>query len=281
VITIATVAELREFVSHTRADGRRIGLVPTMGALHEGHLALCDVARLHADTLIVSVFVNPLQFGPGEDYDRYPRDLERDAGLVAARGASVLFAPDRNEVYPDGDAEVRLHAPVLGDVLCGRFRPGHFEGVLTVVAKLFNMARPDCAVFGRKDLQQAALIRRMVRDLDFDIDVVIAPTVRESDGLALSSRNVYLSAQERRSALALNRALLAAQRAFGAGETDPAAVAAAARAILEAEAGVSVQYIEVVDPESLTAPHRVERGHAVAVAGYVGRTRLIDNHILE
>jgi pantoate--beta-alanine ligase len=281
VITIGTVAKLREYVAGTRADGRRIGLVPTMGALHEGHLQLCDVARRHADAIVVSVFVNPLQFGPGEDFDRYPRDLERDARLLAGRGATVLFAPDRSEVYPDGAVAVSVHAPALGDVLCGRFRPGHFEGVLTVVAKLFNMARPHCAVFGRKDLQQAALIRRMVSDLNFDIDVIVAPTVREADGLAMSSRNAYLSAAERRSALALHAALNAAEQAFMAGENSPAGIAAAAAAILEAEPGVTVQYVEVVDPESLLVPRRVERGHAVAVAGYVGKTRLIDNHILE
>ena len=281
MITIGTVAKLREYVAGTRADGRRIGLVPTMGALHEGHLQLCDVARRHADAIVVSVFVNPLQFGPDEDFGRYPRDLERDARLLAGRGATVLFAPDGSEVYPDGAAAVRVHAPALGGVLCGRFRPGHFEGVLTVVAKLFNMARPHCAVFGRKDLQQAALIRRMVSDLNFDIDVIVAPTVREADGLAMSSRNAYLSAQERRSALALHAALNAARQAFTAGESSPAGIAAAAAAILEAEPGVSVQYVEVVDPESLLVPRRVERGHAIAVAGYVGKTRLIDNHILE
>jgi pantoate--beta-alanine ligase len=252
-----------------------------MGALHEGHLQLCDVARRHADAIVVSVFVNPLQFAPGEDFDRYPRDLDRDARLIAGRGAAVLFAPDNADVYPEGATEVRVHAPVLGDMLCGRFRPGHFEGVLTMVAKLFNMTRPDSAVFGRKDLQQAALIRRMVRDLNFGIDVIVAPTVREADGLAMSSRNVYLSALERRSALALHSALNAGQQAFIAGESNPAGIAAAAAAILEAEPGVSVQYVEVVDPESLLVPRRVERGHAVAVAGYVGKTRLIDNHILE
>ncbi|HEX2168320.1 MAG TPA: pantoate--beta-alanine ligase [Longimicrobiales bacterium] len=280
MIIASTIAELRDHLSRTRAAGRRIGLVPTMGALHEGHLQLCDIARRHADAIVLSIFVNPLQFGPTEDFDRYPRDFERDAKLVAARGVDLIFAPPAAEVYPDGTAQVRVHAPALSDVLCGRFRPGHFEGVLTVVAKLFNMVRPDCAVFGQKDLQQAALIRRMVRDLDFAIDVVVGPIVREEDGLAMSSRNAYLSAEERRSALALHRALESAQQAFERGAGTPREVAAAAAAILDAEPGVSPQYVEVVDPDSLTTPDRVARGHAVAVAAHVGGTRLIDNHVL-
>lgn len=280
MIIVHTIAELRDHLARTRADGRRIALVPTMGALHEGHLRLCDLAGENADAVVLSVFVNPLQFGPGEDFDRYPRDLDRDAGLVADRGVSVMFAPDRSEIYPAGTARVRVHAPALSDVLCGRFRPGHFEGVLTVVAKLFNIVRPDCAVFGQKDLQQAALIRCMTRDLDFPIEVIVGPIVREPDGLAMSSRNAYLSAEERRAALCLHRALHSAQHAFDAGETDPAAIAAAAAATLGAEPGVAVQYVEVIDPESLETPDRVERGHAVAVAAHVGSTRLIDNHVL-
>jgi pantoate--beta-alanine ligase len=281
VITATTIAQLRDHVAGARASGRRIALVPTMGALHEGHLQLCDVARQHADFVVVSIFVNPLQFGPAEDFERYPRDLERDARVLADRGADLLFAPDTAEVFPGGAAGIRVHAPGLGDALCGRFRPGHFEGVLTIVAKLFNMVRPDCAVFGQKDLQQAVLIRHMARDLDFDIDVIVGPIVREPDGLAMSSRNAYLSADERHSALALHRALRAARRAFDYGATDPAHVAAAATAILNAQPGVSLQYVEVVSLESLDTPERVERGHAVAVAAHVGRTRLIDNEILE
>ena len=281
MIIAHTIAELRGHLAQSRAAGHRIGLVPTMGALHEGHLRLCDVARESADAVVLSIFVNPLQFGPGEDFERYPRDLERDAALVADRGVGIVFAPDAAEIYPDGAAQVRVHAPSLSDVLCGRFRPGHFEGVLTVVAKLFNIVRPDCAVFGQKDLQQSVLIRRMARDLDFPIDVIVGPLVREADGLAMSSRNAYLSADERRSALQLHRALQSAQQTFGAGETDPAAIVAAAAATLDAAAGVSAQYVEVVDPESLATPDRVERGDVIAVAAYVGSTRLIDNHILD
>ncbi|MBR9988383.1 MAG: pantoate--beta-alanine ligase [Gemmatimonadetes bacterium] len=279
--TVTTIGQLREHIGRARAAGRRVGLVPTMGALHEGHLQLCDAARRHADEVVLSIFVNPLQFGPAEDFDRYPRDLNRDAGLVSSRGVALLFAPETDEVFPNGSSPVRVHAPDLGNVLCGRFRPGHFEGVLTIVAKLFNMVRPDCAVFGQKDLQQASLIRRMARDLDFGIDVIVGRIVRDPDGIALSSRNAYLSADQRHSALALHRALSAAQAAFAAGADDPAVILGAARATLEAEPGVATQYVEVVDPESLATPDRVGRGHAVAVAAYVGSTRLIDNHILE
>lgn len=278
---VRTAAELRDHLARTRADGRRTALVPTMGALHDGHLRLCDIARRNADFVILSIFVNPLQFGPAEDFDRYPRDLERDARLVAERGVDLIFAPGRDEMYPEGAAAVRVHAPALGQVLCGRFRPGHFEGVMTIVAKLFNMVQPDCAVFGQKDLQQAVLIRRMVRDLDFPVEVLIGPIVREPDGLAMSSRNAYLSSAERASALALYRSLQAAQAAFSGGATNPADLTAAAAAILDGEAGVSAQYVEVVDPWSLATPVRVERGHAVAVAAFAGGTRLIDNHVLE
>jgi pantoate--beta-alanine ligase len=281
VKTVRTVAQLREYIADVRTSGRRIGLVPTMGALHEGHLRLCDAARRHADEVVLSVFVNPLQFGPTEDFERYPRDLDRDARLVSDRGVTLLFAPATEELYPDGTAAVKVHAPELGNVLCGRYRPGHFEGVLTVVAKLFNLVTPDCAVFGQKDLQQAALIRRMARDLDFGVEVITAPIVRDADGLAMSSRNAYLSSDERRSALALHRALMVAQAAFADGEHDPVELAGTARATLDADPGVVAQYVEVVDPHSLAMPDRVAAGHAVAIAAFAGTTRLIDNHILE
>lgn len=284
---LPSIADLRTHLRRTRADaatsdgdGRRIALVPTMGALHEGHLQLCDVARRHADHVVVSIFVNPLQFGPAEDFDRYPRDLERDARLLEGRGVDVIFAPAPDEMYPQGPAAVRVHAPELGGVLCGRFRPGHFEGVLTVVAKLLNIVRPDCAVFGQKDLQQAALIRRMARDLEFATEIVVAPVVRETDGLAMSSRNAYLSDGERRSALALYRSLQAAQQAFERGAADVPSLRAAVQAILDAEPGVSPQYVEVVDPVTLSVPEQVRAGDAVAVAAHVGATRLIDNVIL-
>jgi pantoate--beta-alanine ligase len=281
VIAASEVAELRRILDEVREARGRIALVPTMGFLHEGHLALCDEARAHADFVVLSVFVNPLQFGAGEDLDRYPRDLARDAQAAMGRGVNLLFAPEPAAMYPLGTSAVRITAPQLADRLCGRFRPGHFEGVLTVVAKLFNLVQPDVAVFGQKDLQQCVLIRAMARDLDFRIDVRIAPVVREADGLAMSSRNIYLDAEQRAAAAALYRALLAAQASFAAGETRPGAVAAAARAILEGQSGVSVQYVELVDTTSLEPPLRARTGDAVAIAAFVGGTRLIDNHLLD
>lgn len=275
-----SIDELRRRLARDRAAGRRIALVPTMGALHDGHLALIDHAREHADIVVVSIFVNPLQFGPAEDFARYPRDLERDRRLAADRGAGVIFAPDAAAMYPAGEPATRVSAPALSDRLCGRYRPGHFEGVLTVVAKLFNIVGPDVAVFGQKDLQQSALVRRMIRDLDFDIELVVAPIVREPDGLALSSRNAYLSPAERAAARALSAALREAQRRFAAGEHDPHRLLTAAGSILDAEPGVETQYVELVDPYTLDPPDRAREGDAVAIAAFAGATRLIDNHLL-
>ena len=273
-------AELRAAVDGFRLAGLRTALVPTMGALHEGHLALIDLARRRADRVVVSVFVNPLQFGPGEDFERYPRDLERDAALAETRGADVLFSPSTAELYPHGDPGVYVTAPTLSERLCGEFRPGHFQGVLTVVAKLFHLASPDVAVFGEKDFQQLALIRRMVRDLDFPVDVVGGPTVREADGLALSSRNVYLSAEERRDAALIPAALRAAQAAFAAGERSAARLIGAARDVLDTGATVQLQYIALVDAATLDPADPAKAGDVLAVAAFVGRTRLIDNHTL-
>lgn len=277
---ITDVASLRQAVSSARSAGRRIGLVPTMGYLHEGHLTLCDVVRQHADFIVMSIFVNPLQFGPGEDLARYPRDLQRDAGLAAARGVDIVFAPDAATMYPHGNARVRVHAPTLTDRLCGRFRPGHFEGVLTVVAKLFNIVLPDAAVFGQKDLQQAVLVRRMAQDLDIPVEIVVGPIVREADGLAMSSRNIYLDGAQRQAATALHGGLMAAQRAFEAGVTSVDELLRAAREPLDAAEGVTPQYVELVDLETLDVPERARTGDAVAVAAFVGATRLIDNHVL-
>jgi pantoate--beta-alanine ligase len=280
VITVTRIAELRQFLAGVRADGGRIGLVPTMGSLHDGHLALCDAARRHSDVVVLSIFVNPLQFAAGEDLDRYPRDLAADTALAAGRGVGVLFAPAVDEIYPTGTTAVTVMAPALAGRLCGAYRPGHFDGVLTVVAKLFNIVMPHVALFGQKDLQQATLIRRMAADLDFPVAVRIEPIVREHDGLAMSSRNVYLTSDERVSALSLSRALRAAQDAFAAGERSPAVLTATVRAILERQSGVSVQYVELVDVDTLESPARAAVGHAVAIAVHVGSTRLIDNHLL-
>ncbi len=279
--TVVTRAELRAAVAAARASGARIGLVPTMGYLHEGHLSLVDVARSATDFVVMTIFVNPLQFGAGEDLARYPRDLERDARLAEGRGVALLFVPSVAEMYPAGEPGVQVMPGPLADRLCGAVRPGHFQGVLTVVAKLFNLVQPDVAVFGRKDFQQAMLIRAMVRDLDFPLEVVVAPTTRESDGLALSSRNVYLDREERRAALALHRALSAARGAYAAGLRDPAALLGAARTVLEAEPRVRTQYLELVDAESLVSVldtgREAKPTDTMAVAAFVGQTRLIDN----
>jgi pantoate--beta-alanine ligase len=273
-------AELRAAVAEARAAGRRIGFVPTMGYLHDGHLQLIDVARRSSDFIVLSVFVNPLQFGPAEDYARYPRDLERDAQLAEERGADLLYAPATSEMYPAGDPAVSVVAPALSQRLDGAYRPGHFQGVLTVVAKLLHQVQPDVAVFGQKDFQQLVLVRRMVRDLDFHTTIDAAPIVRDPDGLALSSRNVYLSSEERQDALLLNRALAAAAARFQDGETAADPLIATAREVLERGARVGVQYIELVDPGTLESVQRATNESVLMIAAFVGVTRLIDNRIL-
>lgn len=276
-----TINGVRTHVADARRSGASIGLVPTMGALHEGHLRLIEHARAHTDFVVVSVFVNPLQFAPSEDFTRYPRDLDRDGGVAGERGADLLFTPSVDEMYPDGGTGVLIAAPGLRDRLCGAWRPGHFDGVLTVVAKLFNIVAPDVAVFGQKDFQQAVLIRRMVRDLDFPLRIEVAPIVREADGLAMSSRNRYLAPAERTRAGALYRALRSAQATFSGGERDSAALRRAAHEVIDAEGGIEVQYLEIVDATTLEGVARAEAGNVVAVAAHVGATRLIDNLILE
>lgn len=256
-----------------------MALVPTMGFLHEGHLSLVDEAASRAKFVVLSIFVNPLQFGPGEDFDAYPRDEGRDAEQAAARGVDVIFAPTVEEMVPDGDLVVRVVPKKLTDRLCGLTRPGHFEGVLTIVAKLFGIVRPDVAVFGQKDWQQAVLVRRMVRDLDMDVEVTVAPIVREEDGLAMSSRNAYLSAPQRERALSLSRGLFAAREAFEEGVTDVERLKARVRGTMR---GVDVEpeYVELVDPDTLDPLEEAAPGALLAIAARVGETRLIDNVIL-
>lgn len=280
MIRADSLTGLRLAISAARRSGRRVALVPTMGFLHEGHLSLVDLARAHADFVVMSLYVNPLQFGPGEDLDRYPRALERDAALAAERGVDVLYAPGDAQMYPHGAPALTLDAPELTARLCGAFRPGHFQGVLVVVAKLFNQVRPDVAVFGRKDYQQLALVRRMVRDLDMGIEVLGGPIVREADGLAMSSRNVYLSPAERKDAPLLNRALEDADAALAAGDTGTAAIVEVARARLGTSSRIRPQYIELVDPETLAGVDRVVPGHVLALAVHLGSTRLLDNRAL-
>ncbi len=273
-----TKSEVRAAVARFRAE--RIALVPTMGFLHEGHLSLVDRARERAGRIVVSVFVNPLQFGPREDFGRYPRDLDRDVAMVTARGADLVFAPSDDEMYPDGPPAVRILPGRLADALCGAYRPGHFQGVLTVVAKLFNIVRPDVAVFGQKDYLQAVLIRRMVGDLDMGVEIDVAPIVREADGLAMSSRNVYLDADGRARALGLSRGLARAARAFRAGERDAAGLRDVACAEIAAAPGVRLQYVELVHPETLEPLAEAVEGCVLAMAAFVNDTRLIDNVIL-
>lgn len=279
---VTTIGEVRGAVRVARERGRRIAFVPTMGYLHEGHLSLVDRARAVSATVVMSIYVNPLQFGPAEDFERYPRDLERDARMAEGRGVELLFAPTDLEMYPQLPERpaITVAPGALADRLCGRSRPGHFEGVLTVVAKLFHIVQPDVAVFGQKDFQQSALIRRMVRDLDWPVEVDVAPTVREPDGIAMSSRNAYLDADARRAALGLSRALAAAIRAFRAGERRAARVRDAAESVLRASGGVEPEYVEVVDPETLDAVDAASAESVCAIAARVGRARLIDNAIL-
>lgn len=257
------------------ADGGRIGLVPTMGAFHEGHLSLIRAARAACDLVVVWLFVNPTQFNEAADLASYPRDEERDAALAAGCGADILFAPAVEQVYPAGFATT-VSVAGLGETLEGAHRPGHFAGVATVVAKMLNMARPDVAYFGAKDAQQVAVVRRMVRDLDIPTRIEVLPTVRDADGLALSSRNVRLDAEERGRATALYRGLCAGRAALAAGEHDAAALTKLVEETL-VRAGVAVEYVAVVDADTFAPLVRVERPALVVVAGWVGGTRLIDN----
>ena len=279
MLSITAPAAMRAHAFEARRAGRRIGFVPTMGALHAGHLSLVGVARGRADVVALSVFVNPLQFGPGEDFASYPRDLRRDAELAAAAGVDVLWAPTAEAMYPE-PPQVTVAPGPAGDRLEGAVRPGHFGGVLTVVAKLFGVVQPDLAVFGRKDVQQAALIRRMVRDLGFPVEVVVAPTARAADGLALSSRNAYLDAAGRARAATIPAALGRAVEAFRAGERRAAPLADAARRVLEAERGLSVDYVACVGPDDLEPLTAVDERSVLAAAVRVGGTRLIDNVVL-
>ena len=279
--TVTTIRGLREALAPERAAGRSIGLVPTMGSFHEGHLSLVRRARAACDVVVVSLFVNPTQFGPTEDLGAYPRDEARDRALAEAEGVDLLFAPPVEEVYPQGfDTTVTVGG--LTSVLDGdaaRRGPGHFAGVATVVTKLFNMVAPDVAYFGQKDAQQALVIRKLARDLDIPVRIEVCPTVRDPDGLALSSRNAYLRGDERERALALSRALRAAERAVAGGAFEAGAVLAAARAELD-EAGIEPEYLELRSAEDLSEVERVNGPTLLAVAARVGRARLIDNAVL-
>jgi pantoate--beta-alanine ligase len=276
---LSTVREMRVACRAVRRSGRSLGLVPTMGALHAGHIALVRAARAQCDVVAVSIFVNPTQFGPNEDFAKYPRSFEQDCALLEAEGVALAFAPQPEEMYPAG-ASTFVEVAGIGDRLDGRSRPGHFRGVATVVAKLFHIAGPDKAFFGQKDAAQVAVLRSMVRDLNFDLELVVCPTVREPDGLALSSRNRYLSTSERAQALVLSRALNAITATYSAGEKDVARLLEAARNVMASEPEVRIDYLEIVDPETLLPLTKAAPGALVAVAAHVGSTRLIDNRIL-
>ena len=273
---VTTVNDARAAVRAAKRDGKRVGLVPTMGALHAGHISLVRAAKARCDFVAASIFVNPTQFGPKEDYSKYPRTLEADREKFEAEGVDLVFAPAVVEMYPTG-ATTFVNVEGISERLDGSSRPGHFRGVATVVAKLFHILEPDLAFFGQKDAAQVAIIRRMVRDLMFPIEIVIAPIVREADGLALSSRNLYLSPEERRQALVLSRALREVESRFRAGERDSKKLIEATRAVFARESSVRIDYIELVDAETLEAVHRVDSGTLAAVAAFVGTTRLIDN----
>jgi pantoate--beta-alanine ligase len=276
MLDLTTVPDLRRWVRDHHRAGRRVALVPTMGFLHEGHLRLADEARRRADAVIMSIFVNPLQFGANEDLARYPRDLPSDRRLAEARGVDALFLPTESMMYPPG-SEIRVVPGVTGSRWEGAARPGHFAGVLTVVAKLFHLVEPDLACFGRKDVQQAILVRQMARDLDWPIEIVIVPTAREPDGLALSSRNAYLSPEDRRTALGLSAALREAHAAWGEGERSAEPIEARMRRTLAAFPAANLEYIAIADPVTLAPVTLVEPETVVAIAARVGSTRLIDN----
>ena len=272
-------AAMRALAEDQRRDGQRLVVVPTMGALHEGHVSLLRAGRGMGDLLVMTLFVNPTQFGPNEDYTRYPRAEEADLALARGAGVDVVFAPEAGMMYPPG-ADTFVEVPSLSAPLCGASRPGHFRGVATVVCKLFQITRPHVAVFGEKDFQQLAIIRRMVRDLDLDVDVRGMPIVREADGLAMSSRNAYLVPEERAQATALSRGLAAAEALFRGGERRAVALVAAAREVVAAAPLARIDYVELRDADSLEALEEIARPAVLAMAVFFERTRLIDNRVL-
>ena len=277
--SVGTIDEMRHVIAGARAKGKSIAFVPTMGALHDGHLTLIDAAKGLADSVVMSIFVNPLQFGPSEDFDRYPRTLDDDAKLASKRGVDFLFTPTREDMYPEHAPVVIVHPGSIGKEWEGAVRPHHFEGVLTVVAKLFHIIMPDIAVFGQKDLQQAACVKAMVRDLNFPVGIHIAPTVREPDGLAMSSRNRYLSPKDRELGLMLSKALFAMRDAFGRGERRASALEAIGWRMLERITGLTPRYLAAVNADTFQRVNNVRHGDAAVGAIRVGETKLIDNII--
>ncbi len=277
--THATIAAMRTACRAAKRENKSLGFVPTMGALHEGHLSLMHAAKKECDVVAASIFVNPTQFGPNEDYSKYPRTLERDAAMLQQEGVDLLFTPTVDEMYPNG-ATTFVEVGSLGERLCGRFRPGHFRGVATIVSKLFHIIEPDVAYFGQKDAAQCAVIKRMVRDLDMPVRIAVCPITREADGLAMSSRNAYLTSVQRTQALVLSRVLQRVQELFSHGDKDSAKLITAANSIFATEPAVHLEYVEIVDAGSLEPIQTTAKGTLVAVAAKVGGTRLIDNLLL-
>jgi pantoate--beta-alanine ligase len=276
---LTSAAQVTAVSKEAHRAGKRVGFVPTMGALHEGHLSLIRTARAQAEVVIASVFVNPAQFGPNEDFSRYPRQPELDSAMLAAEKTDYLFMPSTEEMYPPG-AGTWVTVEGISDKLDGRSRPGHFRGVTTVVAKLFNIVQPDLAFFGQKDGAQAAIIGKMVSDLNFDIRIVVCPIVREADGLAMSSRNVYLTPEQRRQATVLYRSLMRVQSLVDQGESSAARLHVAGTQVMAEEPAVKLDYFEIVDRNTLDPVSDISRGALVAVAAYLGSTRLIDNIVV-
>ncbi|PKL04090.1 MAG: pantoate--beta-alanine ligase [Synergistetes bacterium HGW-Synergistetes-1] len=280
MIISGSVQETREVIGNWKKRGFSVGLVPTMGYLHPGHISLIERARKENDMVVVSIFVNPIQFGPNEDLDKYPRDMAHDREVCEKAGAELIFAPEPSEMYPSENL-VFVDIKELGNGLCGAKRPGHFRGVCTVVSKLFNIVLPDRAYFGEKDAQQLAIIRRMVKDLNFGTEIVSCPIVREPDGLAMSSRNLYLSPEERKAALSLSRSLSAAKELMRKGEKDSVKIREAIVAGISSEPLVKIDYAEIVDSADLSPVEKIEKPVLAAAAVYFGKTRLIDNFTFE
>lgn len=277
---ITTVSEMQKRALNLKSQGIKIGFVPTMGYLHRGHISLLDTVRPLCDVLITSIFVNPTQFGPKEDFEKYPRDFERDERLLRENGCDILFYPDRKEMYPDGYATY-VELERLAEGLCGGSRPGHFRGVATIVTKLFNIVQCDIACFGQKDGQQCAVIKRMVKDLNMPVKIIVAPTLREADGLAMSSRNVYLKGEDRQNALCLKKALDMAGNMVKEGKTDTRVIIRNMRKFIELVEGAEIDYIEAVDPDEMTVKDKVEGSTMFALAVKIGGVRLIDNCIID
>ncbi|MDH7512216.1 MAG: pantoate--beta-alanine ligase [Clostridiales bacterium] len=278
--TLTRIAEMKAVVKELKAQSKSVGFVPTMGFLHEGHLSLVRECRKSADATVVSIFVNPLQFSPKEDFEDYPRDLDRDRRLLEGEGVDFLFHPESEEMYPEG-YRTAVEVGGLQDKLCGRSRPGHFKGVTTVVLKLFNIVQPDMAFFGQKDAQQALILKKMVRDLNLDMEIRVLPIIRDQDGLALSSRNTYLNPEERQAALVLTRSLAQAKLMFEAGERTAGSIVTAMKNLISREPLARIDYVEIVDLDELNPVEMIDRDVLVALAVYIGKTRLIDNIIME